>query len=75
MYFCTMTEIPIVQGLVGAGMAKGPALAFLLAGPAVSLPNILILRGIIGTKKTVVYLSLVLVMATVTGALFGLLAG
>lgn len=73
MYFCTMTEIPIVQGLMGAGMAKGPALAFLLAGPAVSLPNILILRGVIGTKKTVVYLALVLVMATVTGALFGLL--
>ena len=73
MYFCTMTEIPIVQGLMGAGMAKGPALAFLLAGPAVSLPNILILRGVIGTKKTAVYLALVLVMATVTGALFGLL--
>ena len=75
MYFCTMTEIPIVQGLMGAGMEKGPALAFLLAGPAVSLPNILILRGVIGTKKTVTYLALVLVMATVTGALYGLLAG
>jgi hypothetical protein len=75
MYFCTMTEIPIVQGLVGAGMAKGPALAFLLAGPAVSLPNILILRSVIGTKKTLAYLALVLVMATVTGALFGVLAG
>ncbi len=75
MYFCTMTEIPIVQGLMGAGMAKGPALAFLLAGPAVSLPNILILRKIVGTRKTVVYLMLVLVMATATGALFGLLAG
>ncbi|MCK4409653.1 MAG: permease, partial [Candidatus Eisenbacteria sp.] len=75
MYFCTMTEIPIVQGLTGAGMAKGPALAFLLAGPAVSLPNILILRSVIGTRKTVVYLTLVLVMSTVTGALFGLFAG
>jgi len=74
MYFCTMTEIPIVQGLMGAGMSKGPALAFLLAGPAVSLPNILILRSVIGTKKTTVYLALVLVMATVTGALYGLLA-
>ena len=74
MYFCTMTEIPIVQGLMGAGMAKGPALAFLLAGPAVSLPNILILRSVIGTKKTVVYLALVLIMATVTGAIYGLLA-
>ncbi|MCK4512475.1 permease, partial [bacterium] len=75
MYFCTMTEIPIVQGLMGAGMAKGPALAFLLAGPAVSLPNILILRSVIGTRKTVVYLALVLVMSTVTGTLFGLFAG
>jgi len=69
-----MTEIPIVQGLMGAGMLKGPALAFLLAGPAVSLPNILILRSVIGTKKTTVYLALVLVMATLTGALYGLLA-
>ena len=75
MYFCTMTEIPIVQGLMGAGMAKGPALAFLLAGPAVSLPNILILRSVIGTRKTLVYLTLVLIMSTVTGALFGLFAG
>ncbi len=74
MYFCTMTEIPIVQGLMGAGMAKGPALAFLLAGPAVSLPNILILRSVVGTKKTLVYLTLVLIMSTVTGALFGLFA-
>ncbi len=71
MYFCTMTEIPIVQGLMGAGMAKGPALAFLLAGPAVSLPNILILRKVVGTRKTLVYLTLVLIMSTVTGALFG----
>jgi uncharacterized protein len=75
MYFCTMTEIPIVQGLMGAGMAKGPALAFLLAGPAVSLPNILILRSIIGTRKTVIYLALVLVMATLTGEVFGALVG
>jgi uncharacterized membrane protein YraQ (UPF0718 family) len=75
MYFCTMTEIPIVQGLMGAGMAKGPALAFLLAGPAVSLPNILILSSIVGTRKTATYLTLVLVMSTVTGTVFGLLAG
>ncbi len=75
MYFCTMTEIPIVQGLMGAGMAKGPALAFLLAGPAVSLPNILILRSVVGTRKTFAYLILVLIMSTVTGALFGLFAG
>jgi len=75
MYFCTMTEIPIVQGLMGAGMAKGPALSFLLAGPAVSLPNILILRSVIGTKKTMAYLALVLVMATLTGTIFGAMAG
>jgi uncharacterized membrane protein YraQ (UPF0718 family) len=75
MYFCTMTEVPIVQGLLGAGMGKGPALAFLLAGPAVSLPNILILRGIIGTRKTLTYVTLVVVMATLTGGIFGLMAG
>jgi uncharacterized membrane protein YraQ (UPF0718 family) len=75
MYFCTMTEIPIVQGLMGAGMAKGPALAFLLAGPAVSLPNILILMNIVGPRKTVAYLSLVLVMSTITGTVFGILSG
>ena len=73
MYFCTMTEVPIVQGLVGSGMGKGPALAFLLAGPAVSLPNILILRRIIGTRKTGTYLILVVIMSTLTGALFGAL--
>jgi uncharacterized membrane protein YraQ (UPF0718 family) len=75
MYFCTLTEVPIVQGLMGSGMGKGPALAFLLAGPAVSLPNILILRSVVGTRKTVIYLILVVVMATTTGAVFGALAG
>jgi uncharacterized membrane protein YraQ (UPF0718 family) len=74
MYFCTLTEVPIVQGLMGSGMGKGPALSFLLAGPAVSVPNILILRSIIGTKKTLVYLALVIVMATATGAVFGAVA-
>jgi uncharacterized membrane protein YraQ (UPF0718 family) len=74
MYFCTLTEVPIVQGLMGSGMGKGPALAFLLAGPAVSLPNILILRSIIGTRKTVTYLILVVVMATATGTIFGAFA-
>ena len=73
MYFCTMTEVPIVQGLLGSGMGKGPALAFLLAGPAVSLPNILILRRVIGTRKTGTYLILVVIMSTLTGALFGAL--
>lgn len=74
MYFCTMTEIPIVQGLMGAGMAKGPALSFLLAGPAVSLPNILILRSIIGTRKTAVYILLVVVMSTLTGTIYGIVS-
>ncbi len=71
MYFATLTEVPIVQGLIGAGMGKGPALALLLAGPALSLPNMLVIRGILGTQKTVVYCALVVVMATVTGVVFG----
>ena len=71
MYFATLTEVPIVQGLIGAGMGKGPALALLLAGPALSLPNMLVIRGILGTQKTVVYCSLVVVMATLTGVVFG----
>jgi uncharacterized protein len=71
MYFATLTEIPILQGLMGAGMGKGPALALLLAGPAVSLPSMLVLRSIMGTRKTVVYVSLVIVMATITGIIFG----
>ena len=71
MYFATLTEVPILQGLIGAGMGKGPALALLLAGPALSLPNMLVIRGVIGTKKTVVYVGLVVVMATISGILFG----
>ena len=71
MYFATLTEVPILQGLIGAGMGKGPALALLLAGPALSLPNMLVIRGVIGTKKTVVYVSLVIIMATISGILFG----
>ncbi|MFO8052647.1 MAG: permease [Candidatus Omnitrophota bacterium] len=71
MYFATLTEVPILQGLIGAGMGKGPALALLLAGPALSLPNMLVIRGVIGTKKTLVYVSLVVVMATISGILFG----
>jgi len=73
MYFATLTEVPILQGLIGAGMGKGPALALLLAGPALSLPNMLVIRGVIGTKKTVVYVSLVVVMATISGILFGVI--
>jgi len=71
MYFATLTEIPILQGLLGAGMGKGPALALLLAGPALSLPNMLVIRSIIGTKKTLVFIFLVVVMATFSGMLFG----
>ena len=73
MYFATLTEVPILQGLLGSGMGKGPALALLLAGPALSLPSMLVLRSIMGTKKTVVYVSLVIVMATLTGLVYGAL--
>ena len=75
MYFATLTEVPILQGLLGNGMGKGPALALLLAGPALSLPNMLVIRSVIGTKKTAVYVSLVVVMATASGILYGLLFG
>jgi uncharacterized protein len=75
MYFATLTEVPILQGLIGSGMGKGPALALLLAGPALSLPSMLVLRSIMGTKKTVVYVSLVIVMATITGLIYGALFG
>jgi uncharacterized membrane protein YraQ (UPF0718 family) len=71
MYFATLTEVPILQGLLGAGMGKGPALALLLAGPALSLPNMLVIRSVMGTKKTVVFVSLVVVLATISGLLFG----
>ena len=71
MYFATLTEVPILQGLIGSGMGKGPALALLLAGPALSLPSMLVIRSVIGTKKTVVYVSLVVVMATISGMIFG----
>ena len=71
MYFATLTEVPILQGLIASGMGKGPALALLLAGPSLSLPNMLVIRGVIGTQKTVVYVSLVIVMATITGIIYG----
>ena len=73
MYFATLTEVPILQGLINGGMGKGPALALLLAGPALSLPNMLVIRSVIGTQKTVVYVSLVVVMATFSGLIFGML--
>ena len=71
MYFATLTEVPILHGLMGAGMGKGPALALLLAGPALSLPNMLVIRSVIGTQKTAVYVLLVVVMATISGVIFG----
>ncbi len=71
MYFATLTEVPILQGLIANGMGKGPALALLLAGPALSLPNMLVIRSVMGTKKTVAYVSLVVIMATISGLIFG----
>lgn len=71
MYFATLTEVPILQGLIGSGMGQGPALALLLAGPALSLPNMLVIRSVMGTKKTVVFVILVVVMSTICGMIFG----
>ena len=71
MYFATLTEVPILQGLLAAGMGKGPALALLLAGPSLSLPNMLVIRGVIGTQKTIVYVILVVLMATLSGMIYG----
>ena len=73
MYFATLTEVPILQGLMSAGMGKGPALALLLAGPSLSLPNMLVIRGVMGTRKTIVYVLLVVVMATISGIIYGIL--
>ncbi len=73
MYFATLTEVPILQGLMSAGMGKGPALALLLAGPSLSLPNMLVIRDVIGTKKTGVYVIIVIIMATISGLIFGAL--
>lgn len=72
MYFATLTEIPILQGLIGAGMGPGPSLALLLAGPALSLPNMIVIASVIGWKKTSVYVALVVVMATASGLIYGL---
>ena len=71
MYFATLTEIPILQGLNGSGMGKGPALALLLAGPALSLPSMLVIRSVLGTKKSVFYVALVVSMSTVAGFAYG----
>jgi uncharacterized protein len=71
MYFATLTEVPILQGLLASGMGKGPALALLLAGPSLSLPNMLVIRGVMGTQKTTVYIVIVVVLSTVAGLIFG----
>jgi hypothetical protein len=71
MYFATLTEVPILQGLIGAGMGPGPSLALLLAGPALSLPNMIVIASVIGWRKTSVYIGLVVVMATVSGLIYG----
>ena len=71
MYFATLTEVPILQGLISNGMGKGPALALLLAGPALSLPSMLVIKSVIGLKKTMVFVALVITMATISGMIFG----
>lgn len=71
MYFATLTEVPIIQGLLASGMGEGPALALLLAGPSLSLPNMLVIQGVMGTKKTIVFVSLVIIMSTVSGWIYG----
>jgi len=75
MYFATLTEVPILQGLMGNGMGQGPALTLLLAGPALSLPSMLVIRGVLGTKKTVAFVSLVIVLSALTGWVYGMFFG
>ena len=74
MYFATLTEVPIISAFMDLGMSKGPTLALLLAGPALSLPNMLVIRSIMGTQKTLTYVGLVIVMATITGYIFGVIS-
>jgi hypothetical protein len=74
MYFATLTEVPILQGLLGAGMGKGPALALLLAGPALSLPNMLVIGGVLGVKKTAVFCTIIVILSTIAGLVYGALA-
>ncbi len=72
MYFATLTEVPIIQGLTALGMGKGPALALLLAGPSLSLPNMLVIRGVMGTQKTIVYATIVVILSTIAGLIYGI---
>ena len=73
MYFATLTEVPILKAFLDLGMGKGPALALLLAGPALSLPNMLVIRSIMGLKKALVYIGLVVIMSTFIGMMYGFL--
>lgn len=73
MYFATLTEVPILQGLLGSGMGQGPALALLLAGPALSLPNMLVIASVMGVKKTAVFCGIIVVMSTIAGMLYGII--
>jgi uncharacterized membrane protein YraQ (UPF0718 family) len=75
MYFATLTEVPILQGLLGSGMGQGPALALLLAGPALSLPSMIALVGIMGIKKTLTYCAIVVVLSSIAGMGYGWLVG
>jgi uncharacterized membrane protein YraQ (UPF0718 family) len=75
MYFATLTEVPILQGLIGAGMGKGPALSLLLAGPALSLPNMLVIGGVIGVKKTATFCGIIVILSTIAGMSYGWIAG
>ena len=74
MYFATLTEVPILEGLLASGMGKGPALALLLAGPALSLPNMLVIRSVLGTRKTAAFLTLVVLLSTIAGLIYGAIA-
>ncbi len=74
MYFATLTEVPILQGLIGAGMGKGPALALLLAGPALSLPNMLVIGGVMGVKKTAAFCVIIVILSTIAGIFYGWIA-
>ena len=75
MYFATLTEVPILQGLLGAGMGKGPALSLLLAGPALSLPNMLVIGGVMGAKKTAVFCTIIVILSTIAGMIYGVIVG
>jgi hypothetical protein len=71
MYFATLTEVPILQGLIGSGMGQGPALALLLAGPALSLPNMLVIGSVMGVKKTATFCGIIVVLSTIAGMIYG----